>query len=164
MSSPKLSQLVDIPIEIQSRCRDTPLSQYFIVETGGYFCDQYWSKGDVVVCDGTGSVGDVVVLITTGQGRPRLGGVLANELRGDLGEPCHPSRWLIAGRVRGVWQRKTIGWVFGSIGLSYSESCMVETASPIHRPIHSSLCSLSRRKREASRQLLLFSSAIAQAA
>jgi hypothetical protein len=164
MPSPRLNVVVDIPIEIQTRCEGIQSVKCFIVERPGHFCGRYWALGDVVVCDGTGAVGDVVVLVTSGQGRPRLGGVMAHELRGDLGEPCHPSRWLIAGRVRGVWQRTTIGWVFGSLGLSYSQSCVASSDKRAVKADERSPIELTTERLKTSHQLLLFAPRIAQAA
>lgn len=76
-------------------------AEVFVVVDEGMFGGRRWRLGDVVVC-GEATPESPVVLVARGHGRPRLGTVTGDEVRGDAGEPCSRERWQVAGRVMEV--------------------------------------------------------------
>jgi hypothetical protein len=79
----------------------------FVVVREGWFAGRSWRLGDVIACEplGTPHASEravPVVLAAQGHGRPRFGTAHASEVRGDVGEPCSPRRWRIAGRIATV--------------------------------------------------------------
>lgn len=74
----------------------------FRVVREGMFGGHFYNLGDIVVCRGKARPGDATVLVARGNGRPRMGRLIGTRLVGDAGEPCHPVRWMSAGRVEPV--------------------------------------------------------------
>lgn len=74
-------------------------ARFYVVTEAGLFDARPWGVGDVVVCAGTSAEGVRTVLEPEGRGRPVLGKVTADGLTGAWGEPCHPRRWVAAGRI-----------------------------------------------------------------
>jgi hypothetical protein len=73
----------------------------FAVMRGGWFAGRRYSPGELLVCHGAPGVGDFVVVDAAVRGRPRLGSVERDGLRGDVGEPCG-QRWQPVGRLVAV--------------------------------------------------------------
>ena len=88
-----------------------PGVQHFVVTRGGRCSQGRWSAGELLVCLGGAVEGDRVVLVPRGRGAPRIGRIQNNKILGDAGEPCHPGRWQVAGRLVGTWQQLGEGWV-----------------------------------------------------
>ena len=77
----------------------------FEVVHPGSFRGTHYRRGDVVVCGGEPDEGSSVVMEPMGVGSPRLGEVVEDRLRGDLGEWCHPVRWRAVGTILRVVRR-----------------------------------------------------------
>jgi hypothetical protein len=77
----------------------------FEVIRSGAFLGVHYRRGDVLVCGGEPEEGSSVVMVPMGVGYPRLGEVVSEGLRGDLGEWCHPVRWRAAGTILRVVRR-----------------------------------------------------------
>ena len=88
-----------------------PGVHHFVVTRGGKCSQGHWSAGEVLVCLGGAAEGDRVVLVPRGRGAPCIGQIQNNKILGDAGEPCHPGRWQVAGRLVGTWQQLGEGWV-----------------------------------------------------
>ncbi len=102
----------------------TPARHAFVVERPGWFCGRFWSVGELVLCGGLACADDAVVLQPRGRGWPMLGSVSGQGLLGSVGEPCHPGRWGVAGRILGAYQRKGDVWV----------CCWAHDGEPVERP------------------------------
>ena len=77
--------------------------EMFRVVEGGVFAGRRWQRGEVIVCRGEPRNGEPVVLAVRGrQGRPRLGRVGGTRCLGEAGEPGHPGRWRLSGRIVAV--------------------------------------------------------------
>lgn len=75
----------------------------FVVVRSGEFNGRTWRVGEGLAC--VAPVADearAVVLVARGPGRPRLGTLEGESMRGDAGEPCSPERWQAAGAVEVV--------------------------------------------------------------
>lgn len=79
----------------------------FEVIQPGTFRGVHYRHGDVLVCGGEPEEGSSVVMVPMGVGYPRLGEVVSEGFRGDLGEWCHPIRWRAAGTILRVVRRVT---------------------------------------------------------
>ena len=79
----------------------------FEVIQPGSFLGVHYRRGDVLVCGGEPEEGSSVVMVPMGVGYPRLGEVVSEGFRGDLGEWCHPVRWRAAGTILRVVRQKT---------------------------------------------------------
>ena len=90
---------------------DGPSVEHFAVVREGICAHGRWGAGEVLVCRGEARDGDKVVLVARGLGRPRVGSVRKGRLYGDAGEPCHPGRWRVAGRLVATWRPRGEGWV-----------------------------------------------------
>lgn len=88
-----------------------PAVEHFVVVREGSCAHGHWGTGEVLVCRGEPADGDQVVLVARGHGRPRVGTVRKGRLYGDAGEPCHPDRWRVAGRLVATWRVRGEGWV-----------------------------------------------------
>lgn len=88
-----------------------PAVEHFVVVREGDCTHGHWGTGEVLVCRGEPADGDRVVLVARGHGRPRVGTVRKGRLYGDAGEPCHPGRWRVAGRLVATWRARGEGWV-----------------------------------------------------
>lgn len=82
----------------------------FEVVRGGVFGGRTFAEGELLWAGATAEEGDRVVLVARGPGRPRLGCVRGRQLLGDHGEPCHTSRWEVAGKLLGVVRPVGAGW------------------------------------------------------
>jgi hypothetical protein len=72
----------------------------FVVVRSGEFNGRRWCVGEGLVCVAPGEEeARAVVLVARGPGRPRLGTLDGEAMRGDAGEPCSPERWQAAGAV-----------------------------------------------------------------
>lgn len=100
MSAPKLEAMtaVDAGDELL----------YRVVQSGTLW-GRSWQVGELVVCGGTPDDGDALVL-SARVGRPRLGVMSEGTLHGDVGEPCSPTRWQVAGRVQRVLLGEAVVW------------------------------------------------------
>jgi hypothetical protein len=72
---------------------------HFVVMQPGELNGSTVRQGDVLVVGGRARPGDAVVLLARGMGRPRVGSMAHDGLRGDAGEPCSAARWVPAGRL-----------------------------------------------------------------
>lgn len=72
---------------------------HFVVTQPGEINGSMVREGDVLVVGGRARLGDAVVLLARGVGRPRVGSMAHDGLRGDAGEPCSAARWVPAGRL-----------------------------------------------------------------
>lgn len=126
----------------------------FVVTGEGVFAGRRWGVGDVVVCRGDARTGDATVLIARGHGRPRLGSVRGTRVWGDAGEPCHPGRWLVAGRMVAHYRSTPHGWVVDLV----EPGVMAEAATPVgeQRQAASALRPTRAPRRAAAGQLSLF--------
>ena len=114
MVAPRLTPIEDAPPSIVSslpRLPQGPDVQVFMVVRGGHCLSGRWRVGDVIVCRGEASTGDDVVLLAGGLGRPQLGRVEGIRLLGVLGEPCHPARWRVAGKITLTFRQQRDGWM-----------------------------------------------------
>jgi hypothetical protein len=82
----------------------------FVVVSAGAFQGCWLERGTVILCGGDARSGQAVVLVSRSPGRPRLGHVQGAGLYGDRGEPCSAARWMAAGRVVGILERRDQGW------------------------------------------------------
>jgi len=64
-----------------------------------------------VVCRGEARQGDDVVLLPCGHGRPQFGRLDGIRLLGAEGEPCHPARWQVAGKIVLAYRQQSDGWM-----------------------------------------------------
>ena len=86
--------------------------EVFRVVQEGEFAGRQWREGAILLCHGEPRTGDAVVLVARGrQGRPRMGRVEGTRFFGEAGEPCHPARWRVAGRLVGAGELRGEGWV-----------------------------------------------------
>lgn len=79
-----------------------PVAGAFVVESAGIFRGRRFEVGEVILVGGRARPGHEVVLCANGYGRPRLGSVSDEGLRGDAGELCSRLRWHAAGRLLAV--------------------------------------------------------------
>ncbi len=75
------------------------LRRRFVVTQPGELNGAVVCEGDVLVVGGRARPGDAVVLLARGMGRPRVGSMAHDGLRGDAGERCSAARWVPAGRL-----------------------------------------------------------------
>lgn len=112
-------------------------ARLFRVTRDGSFDGRVYRAGELALVDGSPGEGDSVVLVAIGHGRPRLGRVAGTQLLGDQGEPCHLSRWEVAGRLRGVVRPVGAGWaveMFDRPGVVGMTSAPVASSIPVHAP------------------------------
>lgn len=106
MRAPILESLSDAHLP-----RDVEGAELFRVVQPGWFAGRDWASGEVLMCRGEPRSGDSVVLVARGrQGRPRVGRVEGTRFLGEVGEPCHPSRWRASGRVVAAWSPRGDQW------------------------------------------------------
>ena len=116
----------------------------FEVIQPGSFLGVHYRRGDVLVCGGEPEEGSSVVMVPMGVGYPRLGEVVSEGFRGDLGEWCHPVRWRAAGTILRVVRRTT--------ALSRSHARQVNSWQKAARRVPAP----EQTPRRASHQLTLF--------
>ena len=88
-----------------------PGLRHFVVVRSGVTVQGSFDADEVIVCSDSVSDGDTVVLVPRGWGNPQIGSILGRHLEGEAGEPCHPGRWQVAGRVAAVWRLRKGSWV-----------------------------------------------------
>lgn len=88
-----------------------PGLRHFVVVRSGVTVQGSFEADEVIVCSDAVSDGDTVVLVPRGWGNPQVGSIHGQHLQGEAGEPCHPGRWQVAGRVVAVWRLRKGSWV-----------------------------------------------------
>ena len=114
MVAPRLSRIEDTPHRLLAALPRLPRGRdvrAFVVTREGRCQSGRWCVGDVVVCRGEASPGDDVVMLPRGVGRPQLGRVEGVRLLGAQGEPCHPARWQVAGKIVLAYRQQPDGWM-----------------------------------------------------
>lgn len=114
MVAPRLIAIEDAPRGLVSSLPRLPRGrdvQGFVVVRDGRWQSSQWRVGDVVVCRGDATQGDDVVLLPAGHGRPQFGSIKGIRLYGAEGEPCHPARWHVAGKIVLAYRQQSDGWM-----------------------------------------------------
>lgn len=105
MPAPRLERLASVLVRAKVDFRNLALpvncepGACFVVVSEGAFADRIFGVGDVIACGGLPEDGESTVLFARDPARPRLGTVRGELIFGDAGEPCHPVRWSVAGRI-----------------------------------------------------------------
>ena len=77
----------------------------FVVVSAGAFRGRWFERGELIVCAAESQPGQAIVLVAHSHGRPRLGLRVGIGFLGDHEEPCSVTRWMAAGRIRGIYRR-----------------------------------------------------------
>jgi len=114
MAAPRLIPIEDAPRALVSSLPRLPRGRdvrAFVVVREGRWQSSLWRVGDVVVSRGDANQGDDVVLLPAGHGRPQFGSVQGIRLFGAEGEPCHPARWQVAGKIVLAYRQESDAWM-----------------------------------------------------